>query len=50
MVWVNTHTESSASFPFGGTKWSAVGVQGGRWAIDGGTDIQLIFKKKTRTS
>jgi len=47
MAWVNTHTALAADFPFGGTKWSGVGVEGGRWAVEGVTDLQLIYVDKS---
>jgi acyl-CoA reductase-like NAD-dependent aldehyde dehydrogenase len=33
-VWINQHLALSAQAPFGGAKWSGVGVAGGRWGLE----------------
>jgi acyl-CoA reductase-like NAD-dependent aldehyde dehydrogenase len=45
-AWVNTHTAMSTDFPFGGAKWSGLGIEGGRWGIEGVTDPQMIYTAK----
>jgi acyl-CoA reductase-like NAD-dependent aldehyde dehydrogenase len=45
-AWVNTHTALSPAFPFGGAKWSGVGIEGGRWGIEGVTDPQMVYTAK----
>lgn len=41
-VWVNTHQDAVPGQPFGGMKWSGTGVEGGRWGLNGFTDLQVI--------
>jgi acyl-CoA reductase-like NAD-dependent aldehyde dehydrogenase len=36
----------STDFPFGGAKWSGLGIEGGRWGIEGVTDPQMIYTAK----
>ncbi|WP_246017467.1 aldehyde dehydrogenase family protein [Micromonospora pisi] len=42
MTWVNTHTATSFDQPFAGIKWSGVGVENGRWGLEGFTEMQVI--------
>ncbi|WP_243725463.1 aldehyde dehydrogenase family protein [Actinomadura rubrisoli] len=46
-AWVNTHLALSPSQPFGGIKWSGVGVENGTWGLYGFTEIQVIHRSKT---
>ena len=41
-VWVNTHQSEVPGQPFGGLKWSGIGVEGGRWGLIGFTEIQAV--------
>jgi acyl-CoA reductase-like NAD-dependent aldehyde dehydrogenase len=41
-VWVNTHQSGVPGQPFGGLKWSGIGVEGGRWGLIGFTELQAI--------
>jgi acyl-CoA reductase-like NAD-dependent aldehyde dehydrogenase len=41
-VWVNTHQAGVPGQPFGGLKWSGIGVEGGRWGMIGFTELQAI--------
>jgi acyl-CoA reductase-like NAD-dependent aldehyde dehydrogenase len=41
-VWVNTHQSAVPGQPFGGLKWSGIGVEGGRWGMISYTEIQAI--------
>jgi acyl-CoA reductase-like NAD-dependent aldehyde dehydrogenase len=41
-VWVNTHQAAVPGQPFGGLKWSGVGVEGGRWGLQAFTDVQVV--------
>jgi acyl-CoA reductase-like NAD-dependent aldehyde dehydrogenase len=40
-TWVNAHLVVGPGQPFGGTKWSGVGVENGPWAIDEFTDLHV---------
>jgi acyl-CoA reductase-like NAD-dependent aldehyde dehydrogenase len=41
-VWVNTHQAAVPGQPFGGLKWSGVGVEGGTWGLEAFTDLQVV--------
>jgi acyl-CoA reductase-like NAD-dependent aldehyde dehydrogenase len=41
-VWVNTHQSAIPGQPFGGLKWSGVGVEGGPWGLESFTDLQVV--------
>jgi acyl-CoA reductase-like NAD-dependent aldehyde dehydrogenase len=45
-AWVNTHQSAVPGQPFGGVKWSGIGVEGGPWGLIGFTDIQAIYVAK----
>jgi acyl-CoA reductase-like NAD-dependent aldehyde dehydrogenase len=44
MTWVNTHTAMSLDQPFAGVKWSGIGVENGRWALESFTEMQVIHQ------
>ncbi len=39
---MNTHQSGVPGQPFGGLKWSGIGVEGGRWGLIGFTELQAI--------
>ena len=41
-VWVNQHVALTAKAPFGGAKWSGIGVENGPWGLLGFTEIQTV--------
>jgi acyl-CoA reductase-like NAD-dependent aldehyde dehydrogenase len=41
-AWVNTHLAVAPDLPFGGVKWSGIGVENGPWGLDEFTDIQVL--------
>ena len=45
-AWVNTHQAGVPGQPFGGVKWSGIGVEGGPWGLIGFTDIQALHTSK----
>lgn len=45
-TWVNQHLALSPLAPFGGTKWSGIGYIGGKWGIEGATELQVINIKR----
>jgi acyl-CoA reductase-like NAD-dependent aldehyde dehydrogenase len=45
-AWVNTHLALSPQQPFGGFKWSGVGVENGPWGLYGFTEIQVMHRSK----
>jgi acyl-CoA reductase-like NAD-dependent aldehyde dehydrogenase len=44
--WVNTHLAIVPHAPFGGAKWSGIGVENGPWGLLGFTEIQVLHVAK----
>jgi acyl-CoA reductase-like NAD-dependent aldehyde dehydrogenase len=45
-AWVNTHLALSPDQPFGGFKWSGVGVENGPWGLAEFTEFQVVHRSK----
>ena len=45
-AWVNTHLQLGPAQPFGGFKWSGVGVENGPWGLAAFTEIQVQYRSK----
>ena len=45
--WVNTHLAILPNAPFGGAKWSGIGVENGPWGLLGFTELQTLHVAKT---
>jgi acyl-CoA reductase-like NAD-dependent aldehyde dehydrogenase len=45
-AWVNTHLALSPEQPFGGFKWSGVGVENGPWGLAEFTEFQVVHRSK----
>jgi acyl-CoA reductase-like NAD-dependent aldehyde dehydrogenase len=45
-AWVNQHPALLPFTPFGGAKWSGIGVENGPWGLLGFTEIQTVNVKK----
>ena len=45
--WVNTHLAIQPNAPFGGAKWSGIGVENGPWGLLGFTELQTVHVAKT---
>jgi len=45
--WVNQHGGLSPYAPFGGSKWSGIGYENGRWGLAGFTELQTLAIAKT---
>lgn len=41
-AWVNSHLQLSPTVPFGGHKWSGIGVENGRWGLLGFTETSVL--------
>jgi acyl-CoA reductase-like NAD-dependent aldehyde dehydrogenase len=41
-AWVNQHLALGPNLPFGGAKWSGIGVENGPWGLLGFTEIQVV--------
>jgi acyl-CoA reductase-like NAD-dependent aldehyde dehydrogenase len=48
-AWVNVHLAMGPQFPFGGFKWSGIGVENGPWGLAEFTDIQTMHRSRTTT-
>jgi acyl-CoA reductase-like NAD-dependent aldehyde dehydrogenase len=45
-TWVNTHAALNQGVPFGGIKWSGLGVENGPWGLYAYTDIQVLHQNR----
>ncbi len=45
-AWINTHLALSPSQPFGGFKWSGVGVENGPWGLAEFTEFQAVHRSR----
>jgi acyl-CoA reductase-like NAD-dependent aldehyde dehydrogenase len=45
-VWVNTHLALAPHQPFGGFKWSGLGVENGPWGLAAFSEIQVQYRAK----
>jgi acyl-CoA reductase-like NAD-dependent aldehyde dehydrogenase len=45
-AWVNQHLAIAPNLPFGGAKWSGIGVENGPWGLLGFTEIQVVNAAK----
>jgi acyl-CoA reductase-like NAD-dependent aldehyde dehydrogenase len=45
-AWVNTHLALAPHQPFGGAKWSGLGVENGTWGLYGFTELQVLHRSK----
>ncbi|HEX5366222.1 MAG TPA: aldehyde dehydrogenase family protein [Acidimicrobiales bacterium] len=45
-AWVNTHLALAPHQPFGGAKWSGIGVENGTWGLLGFCEPQVIHRAK----
>jgi acyl-CoA reductase-like NAD-dependent aldehyde dehydrogenase len=48
-AWVNKHVDIVPHAPFGGAKWSGIGVENGPWGLLGFTELQTINVAKDAT-
>jgi len=46
-VWVNVHLALAPHQPFGGFKWSGIGVENGPWGLAAFTEIQAVHRSRT---
>jgi acyl-CoA reductase-like NAD-dependent aldehyde dehydrogenase len=46
-AWVNTHLALGPSQPFGGCKWSGVGIENGPWGLAEFSEIQAVHRSRT---
>jgi acyl-CoA reductase-like NAD-dependent aldehyde dehydrogenase len=45
-IWVNTHLALAPHQPFGGFKWSGMGVENGPWGLAQFSEVQAVHRKK----
>jgi acyl-CoA reductase-like NAD-dependent aldehyde dehydrogenase len=46
-AWVNTHLALSPQQPFGGFKWSGLGVENGPWGLAEFSEVQVVHRSTT---
>jgi acyl-CoA reductase-like NAD-dependent aldehyde dehydrogenase len=46
-AWVNTHLQIRPNAPFGGAKWSGLGVENGPWGLLGFTELQTLHQARS---
>ncbi|MGH7789343.1 MAG: aldehyde dehydrogenase family protein [Candidatus Binatia bacterium] len=44
--WVNHHMDITPFAPFGGSKWSGIGYENGKWGYEEFTEMQVVNTKK----
>ena len=49
-AWVNTHLALAPHQPFGGAKWSGIGVENGPWGYYGFTELQVLHRPSPTSS
>jgi acyl-CoA reductase-like NAD-dependent aldehyde dehydrogenase len=47
-AWVNTHLGLAPHQPFGGSKWSGLGVENGTWGLSEFTEVQSLYQSRTK--
>lgn len=45
-TWINAHAALAPNVPFGGHRWSGLGVENGPWGLYSFTDIQVIHRNR----
>ena len=45
-AWVNTHLKQGPAQPFGGFKWSGLGVENGPWGLSAFYQIQTLYRAR----
>lgn len=45
-AWINAHLVLQPHQPFGGAKWSGIGVENGPWGLYGFTEVQVRYRSK----
>jgi acyl-CoA reductase-like NAD-dependent aldehyde dehydrogenase len=45
-AWINTHLALSPQQPFGGFKWSGLGVENGPWGLAEFSEVQVVHRSK----
>jgi acyl-CoA reductase-like NAD-dependent aldehyde dehydrogenase len=46
-AWINTHLALGPGQPFGGHKWSGIGVENGPWGLSEFSEVQAVYRSRT---
>lgn len=46
-AWINTHLALAPQQPFGGFKWSGVGIENGSWGLSEFTEVQAVHRSRS---
>ena len=46
-AWINTHLMQGPAQPFGGFKWSGIGVENGPWGLAGFYNVQTVYRARS---
>jgi acyl-CoA reductase-like NAD-dependent aldehyde dehydrogenase len=46
-AWINTHLALGPAQPFGGLKWSGLGIENGPWGLAEFTEVQAVHRSRT---
>jgi acyl-CoA reductase-like NAD-dependent aldehyde dehydrogenase len=46
-AWINTHLALQPNQPFGGCKWSGIGVENGPWGLSEFSEVQAVYRSRT---
>jgi acyl-CoA reductase-like NAD-dependent aldehyde dehydrogenase len=45
-TWINTHLVQGPAQPFGGAKWSGIGVENGPWGLAGFYELKTVYRSR----
>jgi acyl-CoA reductase-like NAD-dependent aldehyde dehydrogenase len=45
-TWINTHCMLPPENPFGGVKWSGIGLENGPWGLHEFTDVHVVYQNR----
>lgn len=46
MAWVNSHVAVAPHQPFGGIKYSGIGMENGPWGVESFSELQMVHEAR----